>query len=211
MYLLFDFDGTLVDSFDCVLKKSILLSDEFYFRKLNDDEINGLRDLSSKELIKFLQVPIYKIPKLILTMRKHLHNEMRNLTPFPNIYQVVERLYDHKFSLGILTSNSVENVSLWLDLHKMSHFFNFIHTESNFFSKKYLLKKTISSYKIDKSQTYYIGDETRDIDAAHKNNIKSIAVTWGYNSEKALLKYEPSFIVQRPEDILALCGIQGLK
>ena len=69
-----------------------------------------------------------------------------------------------------------------------------------------LLKRIIKKYKIDKSQTYYIGDETRDIDAAKKNGVKSIAVTWGYNSEQVLLKYKPSFIAQKPEDILAHVG-----
>ena len=209
MYLLFDFDGTLVDSFNCVMEKAILLSEEFNYRKIKDDEIDSLRELSSKELIQFLKIPIYRIPKLIHLMRKHLHHEMHNLTPITDIYHVVKKLYDAKFSLGILTSNSVENVLMWLDMHKMRHFFNFVHIESNFFSKTYLIKKTLKTYNIDKFEAYYIGDETRDIEAANKNKVKSVAVTWGYNSEKALLKYQPSFIAQHPEDILQLFNIRS--
>jgi len=205
MHLLFDFDGTLVDSYHCVLAKTRLLACEHYFRNLSDDDIEALRDLSSGEIIKFLKIPLYKIPKLIREMRKHLHNEMQHLTPFPTMYSVVERLYNNNCSLGILTSNSVDNVAKWLDINDMSRFFDFIHTESNYFSKKYLLKKTLSSYKIDKSQAYYIGDETRDIEAAKKNKVKSIAVTWGYNSEKALLKSQPSFIAKVPNDLVTLC------
>lgn len=207
MYLLFDFDGTLVNSFNCVVEGTILLSKEFNFRKIEDHEIEGLRELPSKDLIKFLKIPIYKIPKLIYHMRKHLHNEMKNLSPVENIYQVLEKLFKANFSLGILTSNSVENVSMWLDLHKMNHFFEFIHIESNYFSKKYLLKKTIKKYKIDKSQTYYICDETRDIDAANKNDVKSVAVTWGYNSEKTLLQFQPSFVAKNPENLLTIFGL----
>ncbi len=207
MYLLFDFDGTLVNSFNCVIEKAILLSEEFKFRKIKEDEIDGLRELSAKELIKFLNIPMYKIPKLIRHMRQHLHNEIKNLTPVTNIYQVLEKLYNAKHTLGILTSNSVENVSMWLDLHKMQHFFKFIHMESHYVSKKYLLRKTIKKYKIDKSQVYYIGDETRDIDAANRNAIKSIAVTWGYNSEKSLLQFQPSFVAKNPGDLLTILGI----
>ncbi len=209
MYLLFDFDGTLVDSFNCVMEKAILLADEFNLNTLSDEDIESLRGLSSKELLKLLNIPLYKVPKLIHQMRKHLRHEMHHLAPAAHIHPVIERLYDAEFSLGILTSNSVENVSTWLETHHMQHFFNFIHSESRYFSKKYLLKKTLKTYKMDKSKTYYIGDETRDIDAATKNNIKSVAVTWGYNSEKALLQYDPAFIARHPRDILTICGISS--
>lgn len=209
MFLLFDFDGTLVDSFDCVVEKAMQLADEFSLRRLESHEIEDLRHLSSKEVIKFLEVPFYKIPKLLYKMRQHLHDEIKNLSPFPDIYQVVEQLYHAESNLGILTSNSVENVTLWLELHQMRQFFKFIHTEPKYFTKKYLLKKTIQSYKINQSEAYYIGDETRDIDAAKKNNIHSVAVTWGYNSERALQKYAPSFIAKKPRDLLTICGIKS--
>lgn len=207
MHLLFDFDGTLVDSFHCVVQKTILLADEFKIRKIQDHEIEHLRDLTSKELIQFLKVPIYKIPKLIQQLRKNIHDEIPTLPPIANIFSLLEKLHDNRFSLGILTSNSVDNVSLWLDKHEMRHFFDFIHMESNYFSKNKLIKKTLKSYKIDKTQAFYIGDETRDIDAAKENDIKSIAVTWGYNSEKTLLKHQPSLIVNKPEDILTIFGL----
>ena len=74
MHVLFDFDGTMVDSFNCVMEKAILLADEFGFRKIHEHEIESLRDLSSTEVIKFLEVPLYKIPTLIFKMRKHLHH-----------------------------------------------------------------------------------------------------------------------------------------
>ena len=207
MYLLFDFDGTLVDSFDCVMEKAILLSEQFHFQKLDIVDIESMRELTSKELLKILKIPIYKIPKLIHHMRKHLRKEMPNLEPAPHIRPVIERLYNAQYSLGIVSSNSVENVSIWLESQQMRHFFNFIHTESHYFSKRYILKKTLKNHKIDSAKTYYICDETRDIEAATKNKIKSVAVTWGYNSEKALLQYHPAHIARHPNDILQICGL----
>ena len=68
----------------------------------------------------------------------------------------------------------------------------------------------MGSYKIDKSKAYYIGDETRDIEAAKKNHIKSIAVTWGYNSETALEKYDPSYIAKTPKDLLTILGLKTI-
>jgi phosphoglycolate phosphatase-like HAD superfamily hydrolase len=48
----------------------------------------------------------------------------------------------------------------------------------------------------------YIGDETRDISAAKKINIKMIAVAWGFNSFSVLNQYHPDFLVDHPRDVL---------
>ena len=207
MHVLFDFDGTLVDSFECVMNHTIYLADVFNFKKISKDEVAELRDLSTKELVKFLKIPIYRIPALIRHMRAYVHQEILHLKPIEHIHSVVETLFNAGVDLGILTSNSIENVTMWLDAQNMRHFFDFVHIESNYLSKKYLIKKTLKTHKIDKSQAYYICDETRDIDAAQKNGVRSIAVTWGYNSERALIKYQPSFIAHHPKDILKIVGI----
>lgn len=60
MYLLFDFDGTLVDSFGCVVEKMNQLAEGFHFRKIEEHEIEDLREMSAKELIKFLKIPFIK-------------------------------------------------------------------------------------------------------------------------------------------------------
>jgi phosphoglycolate phosphatase len=204
MYLIFDFDGTLVNSFHSVIEQFNHLADEFEFRKVNKDEINSLRDLNSQEIINYLQIPLYKIPNIIFRVRQHLHDIMLTLDPVPHLPQVLQQLHQDGWSLGILTSNSTENVKIWLHQHNMMQLFNFIREESNFFSKKYLLRKIIKAHKIDKSKAFYIGDETRDIEAAKKSDIYSIAVTWGFNSEKALVQYQPHHIARVPEDILTI-------
>lgn len=204
MHLIFDFDGTLVDSFRCAVEKTLLLADEFHFRKVHEDEIENLRDLSSKEIIRYLNIPFYKIPQLIFQMRHHLRQEMHRLKPAPGMIDLLKTLNQAGFTLGIVTSNSEENVTAWLNQQQISSLFNFIRVESRYFSKKTILKRTLKKYGIDKPHTYYICDETRDISAAKHNDIKSIAVTWGYNSEKALTLYEPTHIVRRAEDILAV-------
>lgn len=203
-YLIFDFDGTLVDSFRIVCDKFNLLADQFSFRKVYDHEISGLRDLTSLEFIKHLEIPLYKIPRVILQARKHMRAEMATLRPFVNLPNILSQLLNGGVSLGILTSNSVANVSSWLKKNNMLHLFSFIHSESNFFGKARVLKRIIRVNSIDKSRVYYIGDETRDIEAAKQCGVHSVAVTWGFNSEKILLQHQPHFVLRKPEELLGL-------
>lgn len=204
MHLIFDFDGTLIDSYQKVIEKFNYLAEQFDFRKIDEQELEKLRELNSKQLIKNLHIPFYKLPKIIHHARKEMRKEILNLLPFPNMPEVLEKLFDNKFILGVLTSNSEVNVATWLKYHKIHHLFHFIHSEPNYFSKKRVLKKMIKTYGMDKTKAFYIGDETRDIEAAKKAGIYSIAVTWGFNSEKILLAQEPHYIARTPEDIIKI-------
>jgi phosphoglycolate phosphatase len=205
MHIIFDFDGTLVDSFDVMLEKFNLLADTFKYRKVKLEEIPTLKNLNSREFIQFLEIPLYKIPRVLAAARKSIRDNMQGLASFPDLPGILQQLHAKGFTLGILTSNSEENVSTWLTLQKLDHLFQFIHHKSSLFGKKQILKKIIRQLNMNKTKTVYIGDETRDVEAAKLNNIHSIAVTWGFNSETALQTYQPDFIARLPRDILEIC------
>lgn len=203
-YFIFDFDGTIVDSLSYIVKIFNDLAGKFHFRKIESKNINQLKDLNSKELVRYLQIPIAKIPRVLYLARRFLNKEIHALKSFPNLPEVLIELKQEDCSFGIVTSNSKENVSTWLQLQKIDSLFNFIHVESNYFGKKHSLEKIIKIYEIDKQNAFYIGDETRDIEAAKHCHIYSVAVTWGFNSEKTLLSYEPDYLARKPEDLLAI-------
>jgi phosphoglycolate phosphatase len=207
--IIFDFDGTLADSFAIVIQKLIPLADQYNFRKINQNEIDGLKDLTSREVIKYLKIPFYRLPAVLRHARECMRNETSLISSFKNLPEILKEIHPD-CSLGILTSNSSENVVSWLEGHKIRHLFDFIHTESSYFGKKHLLKKLIKSYKMELFQTFYVGDETRDIDAARKCNINSIAVSWGFNSEVTLLKNKPDYIARTPNDLLIIIKQQSL-
>ena len=50
----------------------------------------------------------------------------------------------------------------------------------------------------------YVGDETRDIEAAQKAGVSIAAVTWGYNSAEVLRRFSPDYLVNRPDELLSL-------
>ena len=209
MHLIFDFDGTLVDSFCCVIDVFNALAVDFNFRKIAQDEVDGLRDLTAKELIKSLNIPIYKLPAVLYKAKIYMRNEMHHLKPFLDIPQALHELYDSGFYLGIVTSNSEQNVTSWLSDHEISSYFKFIHSAPNYLGKGKTLKKIMGINKLDEKTACYIGDETRDIEAAKQCGIPSIAVTWGFNSEKIISEHNPHYLVRKPEDILKI--FQGVK
>lgn len=207
MHLIFDFDGTIVDSFDKVIEKFNVLADQFHFRKTSPNEFLQLKDLDSHALIKYFEISFFKLPIVLYFARKEIQSEMAHMQSFSNLPQIIQCLHQAHFKLGILSSNSSQNVIEWLKLNNLNSFFDFIHGDSGYFGKNRQLKKILKKYKINPLQAYYIGDETRDIDAAKDNGIYSIATTWGFNSEKILLAHQPNYIARKPDDLLAIFGL----
>ncbi len=204
MHLIFDFDGTLVDSFNCAIEIFNTLADEFKFRKILSHEAHDLKNLNSRQLMKHLKIPMYKIPAVLFKAKHCMQKEMSNLHPFPGIPEVVQSLSDTGLSLGIVTSNAELNVLLWLERHEILGCFDFVISAPSYFGKGKTLKKILKANKLDQRKVFYIGDETRDIDAAKQCGISAVAVTWGFNSEAIIAKHNPYYLVRHPKDILTI-------
>lgn len=202
MNLIFDFDGTLIDSFKCAVESFNLLADKYKFCKVESEKINDLKKLNSNQIIQQLKIPIYKLPTVLISLRENLNKEITKLLPYEGITNLLQELKKMGCFIGIVTSNSAANVNAWLQHNQIEQYFDFLQVESGFFSKSSILKSCLKKYQLSNKQTYYIGDETRDIEAALAAEINSIAVTWGFNNEEVLLKYSPTYIARTAEGIL---------
>src|SRR4030067_1015829 len=96
-----------------------------------------------------------------------------------------------------------ENKKIFLEKNKMD-FFDFLNCGTSLLGKGRILSKVIKERKYIKENVIYVGDEIRDIDAARKIKIKVAVVTWGFNPKEALIKYNPDFIIEKPEELLLL-------
>lgn len=106
--------------------------------------------------------------------------------------------------MGIITTNSRTNVKYFFNAHGFD-MFSFITTTSRIREKSQQLKTIKKSFASETRPIFYIGDETRDIEAARKAGVTAIAVTWGYNSHEILQAYKPDHLVHSPKELLALC------
>jgi phosphoglycolate phosphatase len=197
---IFDFDGTLCDSGAAALKILRMLGARYRFKIIEDSDIDTIHNLSSTELIKFLGISTWKIPLVMRKARREFHALLADVHPFPGMVPTIHALRPKLAGMGLLTSNSVRNVSPVLAREGLE--FDYIRAGSSLFGKKRLLAKILKSLgrKPGCRDVYYIGDETRDIDAAKQTGIVSVAVTWGYQSENVLKGHHPDFLIHKPEE-----------
>ena len=206
MVLIFDFDGTIADTFNLYIDVMRKIYREYNFKYIDDDDIELCRAMTSKEIIQYLGISPLQIPMIAHRIRGDFTQQMKEQKIFTGVDSVLESLKQEGHKLFILSSNSEENINIFLGLNNITQF-DAVFSKSSIFGKSGIIKKIINKNKFIADDVYYIGDETRDIEAAKKINIKSIAVTWGYNNRKALLDKNPDYIIDKPQQLLALLAM----
>ncbi|MBN1869004.1 MAG: HAD-IA family hydrolase [Candidatus Omnitrophica bacterium] len=201
--LIFDFDGTIADTFHYLLRIGNRLSEEFHFNKIRPDEVEEMKDKNVQETIRHLNIPLLKIPMIVAKAKKELHKEIDSVEPIEGLKEILLQLKSKGHKMGILTSNSSKNVLGFLKNNGLD-FFDFIYTTSKIWSKNWGLLSLMNENGLKCSEVIYVGDETRDIKAAQKAGIRCAAVTWGYNSQKALEAQHPDYLIHSPKDLLQL-------
>lgn len=196
--IIFDFDGTLANSLPVAI--------EIYYElvpsapKITEQDIKRLRKLPAREIIRQLHVPLHRVPRLIIKGRTALTERMDEIKLFDGIKDLVgTRSPGSRFF--IISSNSEANVRRTLRANNIEDVFESVDGGVGLFSKASALRKFMKQHGLSKADTYYVGDEVRDIEAAKKVGLKIVSVTWGYNDARLLATYQPDFMVNNTEEL----------
>ena len=120
---------------------------------------------------------------------------------FLGMESVLSTLKRENFKLYIMSSNSKRNINKFLVTHGLSGYFIKVYGNSGWFTKGPALRRLLKRNKLDSEQTVYVGDEVRDVIGAQLAGMPSVAVSWGFGSEKELLKYNPTVLVRQPAEL----------
>lgn len=201
--LVFDFDGTIADTFANGFEILNLLSSEFRFRALKQEDLEKARDMRTRELMKFLGIPTTKMRKIARRGTEELTKRIHGIQPLPGMVEILRSAKNEGYRLGIITSNSHENVTTFLKNHDLE-IFEFIRSSSKLMGKSHEIALALRELGLAPRDMLFIGDETRDVEAAHEIGVHVAAVTWGYNSRLALENLKPDYLLDSPEELQSL-------
>jgi len=199
--VIFDFDGTLADSFPWFIKTIDVVTEKFNLKKIDKAEISELRKLDSLNFLKHLNVPLYKLPIISTYMRNMMTENINEIKLIPGMQNLLNSLKEKGYKLAIVSTNSKTNIVKVLGEELFSLFDHFVAGVS-LFGKESKLKKVLKLSGIDKRDAIYLGDELRDIQASKKVGLSCGSVTWGVNDADALAALAPDEMFYKVEQIL---------
>lgn len=198
--VIFDFDGTIADTFDAAFAILNQLAGEFGFRPLKPEDLERARDMRTRQLMKFLKIPMSKMSSIARRGSEEIHARMDGVKPLPGMPELLRELHAAGYELGMVTSNSEVNVRMFLEKYDLD-LFVFIRSSSKLLGKAHELRAVMKTRKLTAREILFVGDETRDIEASQKARIPMAAVTWGYNSSRSLAAMKPDYLFERPEEL----------
>lgn len=208
--VIFDFDGTLADTFAVLIEITNELAPEFGYQPVDEEQIARLQGLSSREIVKMAGICRWQIPFLLVRFKKDFRHKTNRVKLFSQITPMLLTLKYAGYKIGIISSNSVENIETILDRYQIKNLFSFVYSCSIFGKSRAINSALLANY-INTAEAIYVGDEIRDIDAARRSKIPVIAVTWGFNSIETLTKRQPDYLVNQPEEIIKLLVKEEIK
>ncbi|WP_338616976.1 HAD hydrolase-like protein [Achromobacter sp. E1] len=196
----FDFDGTLADTmpwFNTILNT---VAEKYNFRKIDAAEREALRSRDAMEILKYLNIPLWKLPAIMTHVRTLMQEIDPSVQLFDGIPQALARLKASGLRLAVVSSNSVENVKRVLG-EETAALFDDYECGSDLFGKAAKIDRLLKQHGTSPERFLLVGDEMRDIDAARKAGVRVGSVAWGYNHVDALRGRGPDELFLAVQDL----------
>ena len=209
--VLFDNDGTLVDTHDL-----ILLSYRYALKTVLGLELPEKQILAkvgqplTVQMWDFTDDPALH-DELMEVYRRHnhrIHDKMIQL--FPGVAEMLQTLTERGFSLGVVTSKRHELAQHGLDILGVGRYFSVLIGADDCPSYKpdpEPVRLGCERLGVAPARCFYVGDSPFDIAAGNGAGCETVAALWGMFEPEALAPQHPDYECVHPLDLLTIPGL----
>lgn len=212
--LLFDFDGTLIDSkVDIATSVNLTLKD-IGLPQRTHEEIFGFVGDGVKKLLRLSvgEENLEQYEEALRIFRLHYLTHCLDTTSF---YPGIEAVLQHPAPIhkAVVTNKSSEYTHRILDGLKAKDFFRAIESPEDVSELKPdpgMLLRALDKLGVSPNRAIMVGDSTNDVRAAKAANIKVCAVGYGYGHREKIMALAPDYYCEKPEDLIEILGVNQL-
>lgn len=209
--MLFDLDGTLVDSAELILE-SYRYTMRVHFGEVPPDEV-WLRSLGTPLSAQFRAFADTDegVQALVETYVEHnLREHARLIRPFPGVRETLAEMRGRGVRLAIVTSKAARGTARSLEACDLpADWFEVVVTADEPVAHKpdpAPVRLALERLGVEPPEASFVGDSVWDIRAGRAAGVRTIAALWGPFSEDELAPERPHFMVDRPSDLLGPAG-----
>jgi phosphoglycolate phosphatase len=200
--VIFDFDGTLADTFPWFLQVVNTVADAHGFRRIQTHEVDALRGSDARTIVRHLGIPWWKLPRIARHMRTLAAADDAPIVLFDGADRLLCQLARRGITLAIVTSNTYETVRRALGPETAALIAHY-ECGTPAFGKRRRFRRVLRATGVPRHEALAIGDEIRDREAAAKEGIAFGAVAWGFTRIEALAADRHIATFARMDDIAA--------
>lgn len=199
--VIFDFDGTLADSYQWFLSIFDEIAQRYSLPRLDHSELLQLRKVDIRQISRQFNIPLWKIVQIGSHVQKKMASQIDKVLLVNGMQAVLDQLAAAGVRMAVVTSNAEENVKQVLGPVNVSRFEAF-EAGVTLYGKKAKFDKVLKKMEVDPRRVLSIGDELRDMKSSHQAGIAFGAVGWGATELETFHTHKPDELFTQPEEIV---------
>ena len=207
--LIFDFDGTLVNSIPPAVEAIQGMLKQLGYPSKTKEEINtyvgygenplvagsiGSKDQARIEAAKEVYFKLYK-------------KSLKNIPLYPHVEETLKSFKDK--TMAIISNKQKELIDIILEHHGLKELFSDILGGENSTKLKpdpHSVNQITAKHDILKNKTLFIGDMTVDVETGQNAGVTTCAVTYGFNDRAVLIEAKPDLLINDFSELKSLVG-----
>jgi phosphoglycolate phosphatase len=215
MLVIFDCDGTLVDSQANIIRA---MENSFALHRLTPPDHHAIRRVVGLSLIETMQTLLpdagVDVQIQLAEDYKQAFHRLRSIGAlvqeplYPGIADLLKDLHGAGVTLAVATGKSDRGLGLCLDHHGLRDYFSTLQTADRHPSKPHpsMIQQCLADTGKTVQDAWMIGDTVYDIKMAVNAGVKSIGVDWGYHDPQDLRAAGAGQVVSDCAALLACLG-----
>lgn len=205
--LLFDLDGTLVDTNELILQSFEHTLEQFFPSRY-----------TRKDVLPYMGEPLIQqfgrwaepnqVPALVDVYRKHnVENHDRLVTIFPNVQEVLGKLKEAGCQMAVVTNKQRLTAEMGLRMFGLDKLMDVIITIEDTEKHKPDPEPLLIAMKrlqADPEKTLMVGDSPYDILAGKAAKTATCGVSWSVRGREGLLPHQPDYLVENMNELLEI-------
>lgn len=196
-----DFDGVIIDSLDRLVHVAQTAQARLGVGRVpTKRDFQTVYDLSHHGFAEHIGIAAEHHPAWEREIESAMH-EIENLSaPFSGIDEVLRHL-QQLAPLCVISSNFRHQVLSALSTYKIAGLISLFFGSDDVGNKAVKLAAACAHFQVEPHHTVFIGDSRSDIRHGKQAGVRTVGVTWGYQSEETLARENPDLLVRRVSDL----------
>jgi len=204
--LLFDFDGTLLNTNDLIIQTFMHVLEERFPGKYKPEDC--LRFIGPSLRQTFTELTPNEVDEMIQKYRDwNLAHHDELCTEYEGVVEVLTELRKMGVRIVIVSTKARAGILRGMKLLGIEHLVEFyigIDDVANVKPNPEPVLLAIEKLGVTKEDVMMIGDNSHDIEAGHNAGVKTAGVAWSVKGEDYLASYKPTYMLQTMYDLIPI-------
>ncbi len=206
--VVFDLDGTLVDSATTIYESAIRTLDELGIERsrFTRGELDKRIGAHFQDMFDELGVGVTDFDEFITLYKKFYNELLTTSTLYPGVKEVLGTLFEHDIKIALLTTKAQDQAEHILEFFGIAQFFTNITGRKDGIPHKphpEALLIISRELNLNPNEMLMVGDTEYDVECGHNAGSATCAVTYGYRDKTYLEELKPTYIANSLQDVLS--------